>query len=226
MVETIPFIIVVVLHFSSAQSDGQASPCGLSKNVDPCRFQEPCKPSLSFWNDSIVIVSWEGLFDGCSEDQFKRISVRIKDQSQKNNFKSCENDQLKIFGQNKASIPSEECENSEIAIWIEFDDDHVNKNPRQQRTLITHDINCTASFIKTDTKNDTNKKEPKTVILVGSISGGVLIIIVIITISVVVLRKKQGKNKKMKNNQEKDINPVYGDYYYQDGNRRQNIVEV
>ena len=54
----------------------------------------------------------------------------------------------------------------------------------------------------------------------------VLIVFLLIIIFVFVLCKRRSKTDDKKNVKEKDINPVYGDYYYQDGNRRQNIVEV
>ena len=68
--------------------------------------------------------------------------------------------------------------------------------------------------------------DSKALLVGGIIIGGVLIVFLLIIIVVVVLCKRRSKTDDKKNVKEKDINPVYGDYYYQDGNRRQNIVEV
>ena len=215
--------LLLLLSGTIAQNGNPKSPCGIPNQEGLCRFIKPCKPTLLPGNDSFMIVSWRGLFEDCHEDQFNKMYVKIKNKKGEPKYQQIEKTS---FSKNSTTVSTDVCEDSEIAIRIDFNEGHVNKNPRRQRALITHDINCTASLITTDTKNYTNRKDPNTVILVGSISSGVLIVIVIITTSVVVLRKRQGKIGKMKNKEEKDINPVYGDYYYQDGNRRQNIVEV
>ena len=67
------------------------------------------------------------------------------------------------------------------------------------------------------------------IILVSSISAGILLVLVLILVVVIVLKKrccKLGKKRNVDNDMDVDMNPVYGDYYYKDGGRRQNVVEV
>ena len=214
--ENIYFILVVIAHFF-ASSDSKRSPCKLAKQIGPCRFKEPCGPSVSSWNDSFVIVSWKDLFEECNKDQINKMYVKKTRKDKETDHENV------IFSKNKTSLSVETCENSNISIRIDFRDVHVNANSGQGRTLFTHSINCRESLIKlTKSSKEMDSKAP----LVSGIIGGVLIVFLLIIIVVVVLCKRRSKTDEKKNVKEKDINPVYGDYYYQDGNRRQNIVEV
>ena len=63
----------------------------------------------------------------------------------------------------------------------------------------------------------------------SSISAGILLVLVLILVVVIVLKKrccKLGKKRSVDNDVDVDMNPVYGDYYYKDAGRRQNVVEV
>ena len=132
--ENIYFILVVIAHFF-ASSDSKRSPCKLAKQIGPCRFKEPCGPSVSSWNDSFVIVSWKDLFEECNEGQINKMYVVIKDK--KTDYEEV------IFSKNRTSLSVETCENSNISIRIDFRDVHINNvNTGQQRNLFTHSINC------------------------------------------------------------------------------------
>ena len=213
--KNIYLILVVIAHFF-ASSDGKRSPCNLAEEIGPCRFKEPCGPSVFPWNDSFVIVSWKDLFEECYEDQINKMYVVIK-------HKETDHEKV-IFSKNRTSLSVETCENSNISIRIDFRDVHVNNvNTGQGRSLHTHSIKCIESLIKL-TKS--SKEMDSKALLVSGIIGGVFIVFLLIIIVVVVLCKRRSKTDDKKSVKEKDINPVYGDYYYQDGNRRQNIVEV
>ena len=54
----------------------------------------------------------------------------------------------------------------------------------------------------------------------------VIFVIIIILVVVVVLKKRCCKMVKRNVDMDVDASPVYGDYYYEDGGRRQNVVEV
>ena len=76
--ETISYALFVILQISAlGLADGTKSPCGQTALSGPCRLIEPCKPNLLSWNSSFIIVSWEGLFEGCHEDQINQMNVKI-----------------------------------------------------------------------------------------------------------------------------------------------------
>ena len=65
-----------VLLAITSSTLGLRSECGLPKDLGPCRFTEPCKPTLFSWNDTFIIVSWEGLFEGCHENQINQMYIK------------------------------------------------------------------------------------------------------------------------------------------------------
>ena len=85
--------------------------------------------------------------------------------------------------------------------------------------LDTHSSNCTNMITRNTVEENNNQ-----IILVSSLSA-ILVVIFIILVVMIVWKKKCRKAKKVKV-AETDMNPVYGDYYYQDGGKRQNVVEV
>ena len=90
----------------------------------------------------------------------------------------------------------------------------------QQRDLHTHYNNCT-NIISTKNNNG--------IILGSSISAGILLVIILIILVVIVLKtrcRERAAKRNVDNDMDVDMNPVYGDYYYKDGGRRQNVVEV
>ena len=139
--------------------------------------------------------------------------VRIKDEQGNIQHKIHKN---MMFTHNKTFLQKEFCENSEIAIKLYFNETYVNSN-RQSKDLQTHYIKCTTSLI-------TNNKN---IFLVTGISGGILLVFLIVLVVVIVLKKRCCKMRKRNvDDMDVDLSPVYGDYYYQDGERRQNVVEV
>ena len=232
--KTIPYLLLVVLHIStlSEANNSPPSPCGLPKDLGPCRFTEPCMPTLFSWNESYIIVSWEGLFEGCHEDQINHMRIKIKEGQ---NFEF----EKTTFSKNEAYLEKKLCKNSSIALSIYFNEEdnvifpndernlETQFNPQQrevntyflktqQRDLHTHYNHCT---------NIISRKTNDEIILVISISAGILLIVILI-ILLIVLKKKCCKMGKRNADMDVDLSPVYGDYYYQDGERRQNVVEV
>ena len=214
--EATPYLLLVVLHISvlSEGNNSPPSPCSLPKEIGPCRFIEPCKPKLSSWNESFIIVSWEGLFEGCHENQINQMYVKTEE-GKEVGFKKI------TFSKNEIYLEKKYCENSRIALRIDFNEDRVNFPNGQQRDLHTHYNNCT-NIISTKNNDD--------IILGSSISAGILLVIILIILVVVIVLKKRccklGKKRNVDNDMDVDMNPVYGDYYYKDGGRRQNVVEV
>ena len=146
-------LLCFTASFAVTSTFGQQDvlPCGLSKEIGPCRIIQPCKPTLFAWNDTFIIVSWEGLFEGCHEDQINRMYIKISEREylyiQYNNV---------IFSQNRSYLERKFCDDSKIALRIDFNEDHV-----QQRDLHTHYNDC--KNIITDKSNE---------VLIGGISGG------------------------------------------------------
>ena len=215
--ETISHLLFVLLQISAlGLGDRTKSPCGQTELLGPCRLIEPCKPNLLSWNKSFIIVSWEGLFQDCHEDQINQMYVKVGEVTEGIKVEQVEYKNIS-FGKSQTFLEKKLCENSKIALRIDFNEDHINARNTQQRDLHTHYNDC-ANIIST--KSDT-------IILVSSVSAGVLfIVIIIILVVVVVLKKRCCKIRKRNVDMDVDVSPVYGDYYYQDGGRRQNVVEV
>ena len=134
------FMVILTLKICALQK----SPCNLAKEIGPCRFKEPCKPTVLpwMWNASNVVVSWEGLFEGCHEDQIDRIYI--------GSFRHWYGSDKLLFAENKFSfslLPTL-CAKSLITIRLDFKDDHINKNPRQGKHLFTQGVNCSASLTR------------------------------------------------------------------------------
>ena len=109
-----------------------------------------------------------------------------------------------------------------ISLKIYFNEDHRRTHPEQNTDITTHGINCTIISIRDKTEETITTD----LVLVASITGSFLLAFTLIIAAVIFICKQRRETNKKMNIEEKDINPVYGDYYYQDGNRRQNIVEV
>ena len=65
------------------------------------------------------------------------------------------------FSENKSYLERKYCDNSKIALRIDFNEDHVNAHKVQQRDLHTHYNDC--ENIITNKSNEA---------LIGSVSGG------------------------------------------------------
>ena len=206
-------LLLVVLHMSSL-SEGKS--CSLSKEVGPCRFTEPCKPTLFSFNESFIAVSWEGLFEGCHENQIEKMSIKVMP-IQSNGGNSVKYPKKIAFSTNETFLEKKHRENESIALRIDFTADHMKVQGGADR-LDTHSSNCTNMITRNTVEENNNQ-----IILVSSLSA--VLVMVFIIILVIVWKKKCRKAKKVKV-EETDMNPVYGDYYYQDGGRRQNVVEV
>ena len=211
--EATPYLLLVVLHISVlSEGNNSPSPCSLSREIGPCRFVEPCMPKLSSWNESFIIVSWEGLFEGCHEGQINQMYVKTEE-AKEVGFKKI------TFSKNEIYLEKKFCKSSNISLIIGFNEDHVNFQA-QQRDLHTHKNNCS---------NIMSAKNNDDIILGSSISAGILIVIILIILVVIALKKRcweRAAKRNVDNDMDVDMNPVYGDYYYKDGGRRQNVVEV
>ena len=211
--------LLLVLCGTIAQNGNPKSPCGIPNQEGLCRFIKPCKPTLLPGNDSFMIVSWKGLFEGCHEDQFNKMYLKIKNKKGEPEYQQIEKTS---FSKNTTTISTDVCEDSLISLRIYFNEDHRRTHPGQNADIKTHDINCTIISI-TDKTEETKTTD---LVLVASITGSILVVFILIIAAVIFICKQRRKTNKRMIIEEKDINPVYGDYYYQDGNRRQNIVEV
>ena len=70
-------------------------------------------------------------------------------------------------------------------------------------------------------------RKNKSIILLTGISGGILLVSLVVLVVVIVLKKRCCKmGKRNVDDMDVDECPVYGDYYYHDGGRRQNVIEV
>ena len=211
--------LLLVLCGTIAQNGNPKSPCGIPNQEGLCRFIKPCKPTLLPGNDSFMIVSWKGLFEGCHEDQFNKMYLKIKNKKGELDYQKIEKTS---FSKNTTTISTDVCEDSLISLRIYFNEERRRTHPGQNADITTHDINCTIISI-TDKAEETIATN---LVLVASITGSILVAFILIIAAVIFICKQRRKTNKRMIIEEKDINPVYGDYYYQDGNRRQNIVEV
>ena len=125
----------------------QKSSCNLDKKNGPCRFKEPCKPTVLPWNESFVVVSLEGLFEGCHEDQINRMSIRVVAEEGFVRVSYLQVDKS-LFAKNKVSFSREVCANSVVSFRIDFKEIHVTTHTSQGRSLFTHSMNCSASFTR------------------------------------------------------------------------------
>ena len=211
--ESILYLLSILQIQALGLSDGIGSPCGTPQERGPCRLVEPCKPTLLSWNQSFIVVSWEGLFEGCLEDQINKMHIKSKEVTEETEVQFI----LTSFVKNKTYLEKKYCENSKIGLRIDFNEDHVNTPNTQQRDLHTHYNDCVNII---STRSDTIK-------IVSSVSAGVLfIVIILILVVVVVLKKRCCKMRRRNVDMDMDASPVYGDYYYEDGGRRQNVVMV
>ena len=134
--------------------------CSLSQDIGPCRFIEPCKPSLLSWNETFIIVSWESLFQGCNEDQISQMWIKSAE------GKAAQYREV-TFAKNRTHLERKFCDNSKIALRIDFKEDHVNfPNNIQQRVLFTQYNDCKNIIISVANKSNAA--------LVGIISAGKL----------------------------------------------------
>ena len=145
----------------------QRTPCNLPKDIGPCRFKEPCKPTVLPQNDSFVVVSCEGLFEGCHEDQINRIYIISR--AKNGSFNGYHNFDKSVFAKNKTFFSREVCANSVISIRPDFTETHLNKNQRQGRTLTTHSTNCSASLIRGNSFYQVIRRTPSISSLIQSI---------------------------------------------------------
>ena len=142
------FTVLLALSNSTL---GLEDVCGLPKEIGPCRFTEPCKPTLLSWNDTFIIVSWEGLFEGCHENQIDRMWIR-----------SGEGKHFWVhqttFSKKRAYLERKFCDDSKIAIRIDF-----------MPTFLTAGLNTQYNDCKNIITNDSNEA------IVGGLSGGTII---------------------------------------------------
>ena len=156
-------LLCVTILLAVPPSFGQQQkvlPCGLPEDIGPCRYTEPCKPTLLAWNDTFIIVSWEGLFEGCHGDQINGMYIKRSEGKYlyiHNNIN---------FSENKSYLERKYCDNSEIGLRIDFNEDHVivNAHNVQQRDLHTHYNDC--ENIITNKSNEA---------IIGGVSGGKLL---------------------------------------------------
>ena len=148
-----------VLLAITSSTLGLRSECGLPKDLGPCRFTEPCKPTLFSWNDTFIIVSWEGLFQGCHESQINQMYIKSEGKEVHYNIKVA-------LSKQRTYLERKFCDNSKIALRIDFNEDHVDfptDETFQQRVLHTHFNDCTNIIA-----NKSNEA------IIGGIAGGKL----------------------------------------------------
>lgn len=163
--EKLLFFTILLLVATSFQGfrnrNPSRNPCSLSQEIGPCRFIEPCKPTLLSWNETFIIVSWEGLFQGCHEDQISQMWIKSAE------GKAAQYREV-TFAKNRTHLERKFCDNSKIALRIDFKEDHVNfPNNIQQRVLFTQYNDC-KNIIISSVANKSNAA------LFGIISAGKL----------------------------------------------------
>ena len=137
MNNVLPYILIAVLHISTL-SEGKS--CGLSKKVGPCRFAEPCKPTLFSFNETFLVVSWEGLFVGCHDNQIKDMWMRGM-RIISNGYSTVKFTKKIAFSSNEIYLEKKYCENASIALRIDFTADHMKVQNGSYR-LDTHSNSC------------------------------------------------------------------------------------
>merc|ERR1711971_585618 len=135
------FSVTVLLAVPRTFGQRDVSPCGLPEELGPCRYTEPCKPKLFAWNDTFIIVSWEGLFQGCHEDQINGMYIKRSEGKHMYIYDNIN------FSENKSYLERKYCDNSKIALRIDFNEDHTNAPNVQQRDLHTHYNDCVILLI-------------------------------------------------------------------------------